>query len=594
MIETKDDIRRTTRALLDALRSAGANVDKPSAIKCPFHEDKHASGATYQAEDGFFRFKCHAAGCGFCGDVFDVRAKTTGRSVEDQLSDLRRESKPAEKPKAKRFASIDEIERSIFNRSATFAYTNPDTREPEMLVFRIELSGGKRFLQGRPDGNGFVLEAPPKPWPIYNRTRIRVATDIIVVEGEKCVHSLAALGFVATTSPGGAGKAKHADWSHLAGKNVWLWPDNDPVNESGISGGIEHMREVASILERLEPRPQLRWINPTLYGIPPKGDVVDYIADYGPNPEDQTLAVRAIMECADSMGAAGELSTLFEDAIAGKIYCVPWPWQVLSINTKALLPGTVTCICGDPGSTKSFLLLQAAAFWFGNDFKVALYELEEDRPYHLKRLLAQLAENADLTELEWIEAHPEESRAAIKAHEQFIDGFGRCVFSAPDEQVTLESLTAWVRQMASSGCRIIAIDPITAAATGAKPWLDDLKFLMECKTIVRKHGASLVLVTHPRKGNRSKIPTLDDLAGGAAYQRFSQTVLWLVRHDTPKKVRIRTKLGDTTSTINRAIQLHKTRNGRGAGLEIGYQFYGKTLSFGECGVVIEDEENGDL
>jgi hypothetical protein len=110
------------------------------------------------------------------------------------------------------------------------AYTNPDTRTPDLVILRIrEPDGGKVFYQYQPNpGGGFIKGAPPKPLPLYNRTKLRAAKAVVVVEGEKCVEALRAVGVEATTSPGGAKNAKHADWRPLAGLTVYLWPDNDP------------------------------------------------------------------------------------------------------------------------------------------------------------------------------------------------------------------------------------------------------------------------------------------------------------------------------------------------------------------------------
>lgn len=159
--------------------------------------------------------------------------------------------------------------------------------------------------------------------------------------------------------------------------------------------------------------------------------------------------------------------------------------------------------------------------------------------------------------------HPDEAREALARHRDFLDGFGRCIH-APDEQLTLDQLAGWVQRMAEASCRIIGIDPVTAAAASDKPWIEDLRFLMTVKAIVRKYGASLILVTHPRKGRKSGVG-LDDLAGGAAYPRFSQTVLWIQQHDKPKEVLIAGPCGNYDTTINRSIRLGKTRNGSGAG-----------------------------
>src|SRR4051812_2578909 len=110
--EPKDELRRTTGPLLDALRSAGADTAKPKAIRCPFHEDRHASAGVYPDEDGIWRFKCHGAGCGFSGDVFDVRERSTGQTVADQLRELK-EAEEKQPAKSKyRYPSLEVLKQS--------------------------------------------------------------------------------------------------------------------------------------------------------------------------------------------------------------------------------------------------------------------------------------------------------------------------------------------------------------------------------------------------------------------------------------------------------------------------------------------------
>lgn len=582
--------RQDREALIEALTQAGATV-KGNTGTCPWHEDRHPSGSIHRREDGAWAFKCHV--CKINEDVHGVRLRNG-----QPRTMTRREAKPTE-PKAKKvYPTVEALVSSVSFIGETdggpYVYTNPDTKRPDMIVVRLrDAEGKKTFLQASSaDGAGFKLEAPSKPWPLYNRTRLRQADAVVVVEGEKCVHALTRAGVVATTSPGGAGKAAHADWRPLAGKRVYLWPDADPVDpKTGQRTGLEHMREVASVLERIEPAPEILWIDPDLLGLPPKGDAVDWLEAYASDGTQDSMrrAVGCILEVAQPMGAARDLEQLLEDTIAGRRKAVPWPWPAIGRLSKALLPGTVTCLCGDPGSTKSLLLLEAAAYWHRNREKVALYELEDDRAFHLNRVLAQLEDNSDLTDDEWVRTHADETRAALERQRSFISGFGSCVHTAPDAQVSLEALAAWVRARCVEGCRIIAIDPITAATASDKPWLDDLRFLMSAKSIIRQYGASLILVTHPRKGNRTT-SSLSDLAGGAAFPRFAHTVFWIEPHAKRVNTLIATEHGDFSSLINRTIRIRKARNGAGGGLSLGYDFDGKSLRFAEQGVVVEANE----
>jgi len=389
------------------------------------------------------------------------------------------------------------------------------------------------------------------------------------------------VGVVATTSPAGAGKAEFADWSLLAGKLIYLWPDNDIA-------GINHMKEVARLIERLKPSPEIYFIEPSDLSLPEKADVVDWLKTQQGRPKMMIQgALVKIFDKAKPVGASRDVQSLIEDTISGRRKAIEWPWRTLSAFTNALLPGTVTLLCGDPGSTKSFFLLEAMAYWYEQGISVAVYELEEDRGYHLYRTLAQRQEKGDMFNPEWVKNNPEFSLTAFSRHKEFLNGFGRCIYQAPDKQVTLKTLTEWVSRRGEEGCRIIAVDPVTAAASEDRPWVADSQFLIAAKAVVRKHGASLLLVTHPKKG-RKKAIGLDELAGGAAYQRFAQTIIWLERFKKPKSVTI---AGEPrfTCEINRCLRLIKTRNGEGHGLRLGYIFHGESLRFAEQGAIVEDD-----
>ena len=314
--------------------------------------------------------------------------------------------------------------------------------------------------------------------------------------------------------------------------------------------------------------------------------MVEFLSIYADDkPDSKRNAVTCALEITTPAGASAGVNKIIEETIAGKRFAAPWPYPKLADFTKALLPGTVTALCGDPGDGKSFMVVQAAAYWFSKGIKVAVKMLEEDQAYHLHRALAQMCGDSRIIDDEWIKKNPEESRSFFRQHESFLNEFGRCIHAAPDEIQTLDQLADWTNQVASAGARVIVIDPITMAQASAKPWVDDLRFLATVKATLRKYEASLLLVTHPRKGNRSGAPSLHDLAGGAAYQRFTQTVLWVRKFDQKKLAKCYGSHGQFETKLNRSIKLGKTRNGRGGGLEIGFDFSGKTLRFAEQGVV---------
>lgn len=577
-------IRRDKSAIEAELRSAGA-VFKGLACKCPFHDDAHASAGIYLGEDGAWRFKCQSAGCGFGGDVFDVRAKRTGKNIDDVLKDHADESNhgrphkttpEANGTKNAAFPSLGSLIAACGKIDASYAYTEPSSRKVEMVVVRKSDSDGKTFRQARPCGGGFEFGAPPKPWPIYNRGRLADAEFVIVVEGEKCVHALHEVGIVATTSPGGAANAANADWSPLSGKTVYLWPDMDEAGE-------KYMADVAAALEHVNPPARVLMIPVAEFGLEPKSDVVEFLAAFPQGKQ----GILNVLGLAEPMGASREVRAMIEESIAGKRSAIQWPWPALSAMTKSIRPGSVTILCGDPGASKSLMVLEAAAFWFKQDIPIALYELEETRGYHLARALAQRTNMSELTDPDWPKHHAQESRDLYTQNAGFLDSFGRVIHAAPDKAIGISALAAWIEAQAIAGKRIIIVDPITAVGYETKQsWNEDLAFIVGAKLAVAKHGASLILVTHPKQRSASATPTMHDISGGAAISRFSQCILCLkASRDRNVQVTNHTMQQPTSATVNRRVLIWKARDGRGTGAEIGFRFFSESLRFEEQGKI---------
>ena len=271
----------------------------------------------------------------------------------------------------------------------------------------------------------------------------------------------------------------------------------------------------------------------------------------------------------------------------GEYYAVPWKWDLVGKLTQALLPGAVTTLCGAPGAGKTFFVLDAAIGWVEMGIPFKLFELEENRNYYLCRALALLENKSDMTDVGWVKDHADEVNAAVIKNAAILNKLGECIYDTPAKRVSLMSIADWYESVAST-CRVVVIDPITAAATGQNRFIEDGAFMERVKTIALQSETSLVLVTHPKLGNRKGPPTMDDVAGGADYTRFSQTVMVLSSRDTAEPVMCRTPFGTTRQNPNRIITLRKTRNGRGDGLDIGFNFGGDSLSFRERGLVIYD------
>jgi 5S rRNA maturation endonuclease (ribonuclease M5) len=193
-------------------------TDKGWEAKCPAHDDRHASLTVAEGDDGRVLVRCHAGtGCSFeeivgalglkPGDLFDHGQEQSGRRIV-----------------------------------ATYDYED----EHGALLFQAVRYEPKQFLQRRPDGRGGWIWRGSTRRVLYRLPRvleaIKAGKTIYVVEGEKDVHALEAVGEVATCNPMGAGKWRDTFSKILRGADVIIVQDRDDE-------GRKHAAKVASSLQ---------------------------------------------------------------------------------------------------------------------------------------------------------------------------------------------------------------------------------------------------------------------------------------------------------------------------------------------------------
>ena len=114
----------------------------------------------------------------------------------------------------------------------------------------------------------------PIPRPIYNLRVLYERPDapVLVVEGEKTSDDAGKLfsSYVPTTSMGGANAARLSDWAPLKGREVVVWPDNDP-------DGQRYARKVAALVQKAGASSARIVRLPE--GMPPHWDLADPVPD---------------------------------------------------------------------------------------------------------------------------------------------------------------------------------------------------------------------------------------------------------------------------------------------------------------------------
>ena len=185
------------------------------------------------------------------GEALDWLRDEIGADIED-----RRERRAEPAPKARVVAEYD--------------YTDEDG----CVVFQVCRMEPKTFRQRRPDpsaAGGWNWSVKGVRQVPYRLTDVleAIAQDrtIFIAEGEKDVDQLWRAGIPATCNAGGAGKWPEGLSEFFTGADVIVLPDNDDAgrNHAAVVGAAlrQHARSVRTL-----PLP----------GLPPKGDVSDWLA----------------------------------------------------------------------------------------------------------------------------------------------------------------------------------------------------------------------------------------------------------------------------------------------------------------------------
>lgn len=135
-------------------------------------------------------------------------------------------------------------------------------------VVRLE---PKSFRQRRPDGKGnWVWDLDGVPRLLYKLPRLLEPSlePIFIVEGEKDVNNLTAIGAVATTNSGGAAKWEKSFNKYFNGRDVIIIPDNDAT-------GADH----AELISKEVYRSALSVKIVNLPSETPKYDVSNYLEE---------------------------------------------------------------------------------------------------------------------------------------------------------------------------------------------------------------------------------------------------------------------------------------------------------------------------
>lgn len=237
------------------LRSQG---DGRWKARCPGHDDREASLSVTRGTDGRALIKC------FAGCSADQIVGAMGLKLTDLFADDRREVAQETLPKERWPVTREYIYRAADGSPLhrKLRKTSPDSGRK---TFEQERWAAGRWVRGLDGIETVLFDLPRLLDPELSDE------TVFLVEGERDAENLSALGALATTQTGGAdGRWLPSYASTLKGRRVVIIPDNDEPGDKHAKRAVEALRSSAASVQVLK-----------LPGLPPKGDVSDWIGAGG-------------------------------------------------------------------------------------------------------------------------------------------------------------------------------------------------------------------------------------------------------------------------------------------------------------------------
>jgi len=438
---------------------------------CPAHDDEHPS-LSISEHNGKVLVRCHA-GCSQDTVVAALRERSLWEGAEPRSEVARREL-------------------------TAYSYVG-ENGTPLYEVVRYE---PKDFRQRRPDGRGgWIWNLEGVGRVLYNLPEVLATVaaarrqphdtgwTVFITEGEKDADALNALGLVATTNTGGAGRWRDQYADVLRGGRAVIIADKDLNEDAEHPKGRAHADAVAGSLAGKVT---------SLKRIEMPGDHVKDLSDWlaAGGTKDTLLALVAAAPESMPVQPDGARLVTFSSVVAQ---------SVIYLDAERMIPvRAVTVLAGPPGLGKSQWTVRLAAKNPG----VTIIATAEDAADAVVRPRLEAA-GADLARVH-----------SIVMRREGLDGD----IDLPDDVAELDRL---VKQ---SGATLVVVDPLMAHLPDRiNSWRDQSvrRALAPLQRLAEENGCAVVVVVHLNKG--ASDDPIQRVGGSIGITGAARSVLLLAR-----------------------------------------------------------------
>lgn len=474
----------------ELLGRIGEELSRDGKVHCPVHDDHHPSLSVKDGTNGLL-LKCWSCDA----SVADI-CSAWGISVSDLFYEPPKHDEPL----------------------ATYDYGTYE------VLRRPPKNGKKVFVQRHKDpvSGEWIWDMKGVSRALYHGAAVNVAAAkggiVVLVEGEKDVHTLERLGYVATTASGGS-QAPWEPWftKQLTGARVVVIPDNDHT-------GRAYAQKIVADLEEKTPVALLE-----LEGLDEHGDVTDWL------PQNSAEELERLINAAfQPKTKARSRADVFMTTLAeirryqdGDIVGMPWPveWPTINRVIGPLVPGALTVIGAKTSHGKSIAAQQMARriCQVGKTVLTVTLELSPERL--LSREFAYLG--ADIQRMRHKGGMTQDDWQAIERFDSDMDGLGEQWYLSASTVAEIDYEISILKPA------IVIVDYLHRLhANGKDEYHSITNNMNEIQDITLRHSVPVVLLSQLRRsGERDefKRPHMGDLRGSGAIEERAANIILLQR-----------------------------------------------------------------